>query len=601
MSSQSFDKDAFEAQVKVWMDAPFDAATRDEVGKLFEKYSELYDRFYTQMEFGTGGLRGLMGAGTNRMNQYTVSQATQGLANYIRQQVKNPKKRRFVVGYDSRNNSRFFAETAAAVCAANGIEVYLFKQIRPTPMMSYAIRYFEATSGVMITASHNPKEYNGYKAYWNDGKQITPPHDKRIIAEVRKVDTMDKVKTTDFKRALASGKIKLVGSDIDRAYLAEVKKQRVNVDVIKEWGAKTKIVFTPLHGVGGTVIPKALKQWGFKNVIEEPRQKIPDGNFPTAASPNPEESAALDEAIKLAKKRDAYMVLATDPDADRLGIAVRIKKGQYGLITGNELGALMTWYLLEQHSKAGTLPENPLVVSTIVTSDLVEYIAPAYGATVIETHTGFKWIADEINKNVALRAQGRKHLNFLFGFEESYGYLMGEYARDKDAVVASCIVSEIACWAQSQNMSLFQLLEKIKMGFGIFQEQQKAIYHHGATGMSKIKSIMDKLRKNPPKKVGSLKVERIADYLTNEVKDLKTGRKSKGPGLPASNVLEFALAGGSKIFARPSGTEPKIKFYMNFCDRKNLPIKNKTELGKKSKALDKQLQSCLAAFLKYVG
>ncbi|MBN1517591.1 phospho-sugar mutase [Candidatus Sumerlaeota bacterium] len=593
-----------EKRAKEWLGEEFDAKTRKEVQALFdaEDWVELENRFYQTMEFGTGGLRGVMGAGTNRMNQYTVAQATQGLAAYINKKVKSKAARKVAISYDSRNRSKEFAASCATVLAANGIKTYLFRALRPTPELSFAVRELGCCAGVMVTASHNPKEYNGYKAYWADGKQLTPPHDKGVIAEARRVKSIRQVKTMDFKQAKAKGLVEMIGAEVDRAFLKAVKACSLNPKAIREHGPETKIVFTPLHGTGGTLVPQALKGWGFKNVICEPQQMVPNGDFPTAKSPNPEEPAALNEAIKLAKKKDAELVMATDPDADRLGIAVREGKGKYRLVTGNELGAMIAYYVCETLTEQGRADElqRMMFITTIVTSDLSECIAPRYGVSVEECLTGFKWIAGIVNREEEKRAKGKKFRNCFYGYEESYGYALGTHCRDKDAVVSACIVAEMACWARSRGQSLIQLIEEIVMKFGAFVESQVSIKMEGKAGAEKIGKLMDQLRSNPPKRIGQLTVLRVTDYVNNVVTDVKSGAKSKGPGLPKSNVLEFELSGGSKLFARPSGTEPKIKFYFNFCDRDGAPYTSKKELNKKTKATRELLEQTKESFLKSI-
>ena len=589
-----------EKLARKWLGQGYDAKTRKELKALFaaENWKELEDRFYTQLEFGTGGLRGIMAAGANRMNQYTVAQATQGLANYIRKMIKKSADRRVAIAYDSRHRSREFSETVSSVLAANGIGVFLFRRLRPTPELSFAVCHLRCCAGLVITASHNPKEYSGYKCYWRDGAQVVPPHDKGIIAEVRKVDRLAKVKRMPFKEARDKGLVSMIGAEIDSAFLAAVHEHSLFPQLIRQYGPEVKIVYTPLHGTGGEVIPRALKQWGLKNVIEVASQSKPDGDFPTAASPNPEEAVALAEALKVARQHDADLVLATDPDADRLGIAVRERKGRYRLLSGNQLGGMLAWYLCEGLHETAQMPENPLLVTTIVTSDIGHHICAKYDVKFDTTLTGFKWICEKVRLNEERQAAGKSHDNFIYGYEESYGFTIGQHARDKDAVVSCCAVAEMACWARAQGIGLLGLLDRMHQEFGVFAEDLQSKRYPGKVGMERIRSLMRGLRAKPPKSIGGIRVTGIVDYQKNTVLDCKSGAVTKGPGLPRSNVLEFQLAGGNKILARPSGTEPKIKFYFNFVDRTGLPIASKKILKEKRVALQSKLETCRDAFLK---
>ncbi len=593
MTTLTFSSPEIAARVAEWSAEPFDAKTREEVGALVaaEDTKELEERFYRTLEFGTGGLRGLMGAGTNRMNKPVVAMATQGLANYVRANAEKPGPLRVAISHDSRNQSREFAETAACVLAANDIIVHLSPEIRPTPYLSFACRYLGCHSGIMVTASHNPKEYNGYKVYWDDGSQVVPPHDTGIIRDVEQVTNLAQVKQLDFDDAVAKGLIQIMGKDIDEAFLAAVKLQRLDPAVIA--ANPVKVVFTPLHGVGGTMVPDALADWGFTHVFPEEEQMKPDGNFPTAASPNPEEGAALERAIELAKRVGGELVLATDPDADRLGIAV-LHEGEYRLLTGNQLGALIGDYLFARRKELGTLPAKAAVASTIVTTPLLGQVVRSHGGLYADVLTGFKWIADQARNWKAKDPE----IEFLYGTEESYGFLVGDHAFDKDAVVASCVTAEMAAWAKSRKMTLVDYLETLYLAHGPRLEWQKSVVMPGKDGAERIAALMVTLKETPPGEIAGRKVARRTRIDVGEVYDGQTGEKVGACDLPKSNVVIFDLEDGSKVVARPSGTEPKIKFYFFLVGKRPADI-----AGVRSalKELDAQKPAFQAAFLEAVG
>ena len=539
-----------------WCNDPyFDEASREELKALEGNEAEIEDRFYRQLEFGTGGLRGVIGAGTNRMNIYTVRQATQGLANYIISQ--NGQEKGVAIAHDSRRMSPEFAREAALCLNANGIKTYLFESLRPTPELSFAVREFGCISGIVITASHNPREYNGYKVYWEDGAQITPPHDKNILAEVAKVTEFSAVKTMEEDDARAEGLFQVIGTDFDDRYVAKLKEQSIHPEIIKDAAKDMKIVYTPLHGTGNVPVRRVLRELGFNQVYVVKEQKVPDGNFPTVAYPNPEDEKAWTLALKLAKEVDADIILATDPDADRLGVYAKDSKtGEYVSFTGNMSGMLIAEYILRERTKNGTMPENPALVETIVTTDMAKAIAAAYNVKLIEVLTGFKYIGEQIK---FFEQQHTYH--YVFGLEESYGCLAGTHARDKDAVVAVMCLCEVAAYCKKHNMTLWDMMVSMYEKYGYFKETQYTITMKGIDGARQIAEIMDKLRKNPPKAFGDLKVEKFRDYQNDVIIDMETGEKTT-TGLPKSNVLYFELPDNAWCCARPSGTEPKIKFYM---------------------------------------
>ena len=530
----------FELKVQNWLDGDFDQATKMQILKLrAEDPAALEDAFYKDLEFGTGGLRGIMGVGTNRMNKYTVGMATQGLANYILQHYDGDDPR-VVISYDSRNNSKDFARIAADVLSANGIHVFIFDNIRPTPEMSYAVRLKKAVAGIMITASHNPKEYNGYKVSWSDGGQVTSPVDKEIVAEVAKVSDPSMVK---FEAGLRCGEIESMGADVDEQYLRDLLSLRLSPEAVAKH-RDLKIVYTPLHGCGVRLVPEILKRSGFENIIHVPEQDISDGNFPTCVSPNPEEPAALKLAIEKAEATGADLVIGTDPDADRVGIAVRDNDGKIVLFNGNQTASMLTYYILTRWKELGKLVPGKYVVKTIVTTELITEICKSFDVPVYNVLTGFKYIAEVVKRQ---EAQGGE---FICGGEESYGFNVGQFVRDKDAPVSCMMICECAAWAAEQGMTLYQLMQSIYKKYGYRKEGLVSLVRKGISGAQEIQQIMVDMRNNPPKELCGSPVTRVVDYLEPE----KTGQ-------PKSNVLQFFDEAGDVVSIRPSGTEPKIKFY----------------------------------------
>ena len=550
------DEMSYKDEFNFWLnDDYFDQATKDELLAIRDNEGEIEDRFYKELEFGTGGLRGVIGAGTNRMNIYTVRKASQGLANYI---IKaNGQEKGIAIAYDSRFMSPEFADEAALCMAANGIKAYVFESLRPTPELSFALRTLGCISGIVVTASHNPPEYNGYKVYWEDGAQITAPKDKEIIGEVQAVTDYHAVKTMDKQAAMDAGLYNVIGKEIDDKYMEELKKQIIHPEVIKEVADDIKIVYTPLCGTGNVPVRRILSELGFKNVYVVPEQENPDPKFTTLDYPNPEDPKAFTYALKLAKEKNADIVLATDPDADRLGIyALDTKSGEYMPFTGNMSGMLIAEYILRERTATGTMPVNPALVTTIVTTNMTTPITEAYGVKLIEVLTGFKFIGEQIK----LFEQTGSN-NYVFGLEESYGCLAGTHARDKDAVVAVMCLCEVAAWCKKEGKTLYDMMLEVYEKYGYYKETQYAITLKGIDGSKQIAAIMDKLRNNPPKNFGDLDVVRVRDYENNKIVELATG-KAYETGLPKSNVLYFDLTNDSWCCARPSGTEPKIKFYM---------------------------------------
>ncbi len=534
-------------------DSYFDEDTRAELKALTDE-AEIEDRFYRQLEFGTGGLRGVIGAGTNRMNIYTVRQATQGLANYVLSQ--NGADKGVAIAYDSRIMSPEFADEAALCLNANGIKAYVFESLRPTPELSFAVRKLHCMAGIVITASHNPREYNGYKVYWEDGAQITPPHDKNILAEVAKVTSFDMVKTMAKADAEAQGLYNVIGSDIDDDYMEQLKKQSIHPEIIREMAGDFKIVYTPLHGTGNLPVRRVLKELGFTNVYVVPEQELPDGTFPTVAYPNPESPKAFELALKLAKEKDADIVLATDPDADRLGVYCKnTETGEYISFTGNMSGMLIADYILKERKATGTMPANPALVETIVTTDMAKAVAAAYDVKLIEVLTGFKYIGEQIKF-----FEEQNTYNYVFGLEESYGCLAGTYARDKDACVAVMMLCEVASYYKKQGKTLWDAMLDLYEKYGYYREGLETVTLKGISGAEEIKQRMEDSRKNPPKEFAGYEVLAVRDYLTDERKDMKTGEVTK-TGLPTSNVLYYELSNNAWCCVRPSGTEPKIKYY----------------------------------------
>ena len=562
-------------RASVWLGNEFNEETRKEVREMLEKdEKKLIDAFYQDLEFGTGGLRGIMGAGTNRMNIYTLGMATQGLSNYIINKIGN-KGIRVAIAHDCRNNSRYFAETAADIFSANGFEVFLFESLRPTPELSFAIRQYRCQSGVVITASHNPPEYNGYKAYWDDGGQVVPPHDDGIIEEVRRITSVKEIRFDARK-----DKIKILGKETDDLFLKEVLNMRINPEIIKKH-QDIGIVYTPIHGTGVTMVPPALRMFGFRNIISVAEQDIVDGNFPTVKSPNPEEQGALMMAISKAAESGAELVMATDPDADRLGIAVKNKKGDFVLLNGNQTGALLMYYTLSQFKERGKYMGNEYVIKTIVTSDLLDRIAEGYKVECFNVLTGFKYFA-ELIRNL----EGKK--KYIGGGEESYGYLPGDYVRDKDAVGSCALIAEAAAWAKENGMSLYDMLIDIYVKFGLYKEKLFNIVRKGKEGADEIKAMMKEYRNNPPKTINNSKVIKIDDYDELVSRDMLTG-KSTPIRLVKSDVLQFFLADGSKISVRPSGTEPKIKFYFSV----NIRLESPYQFDEKEKLLDQRINGII--------
>lgn len=541
-------------KVNRWIEGNYDADTKAAVRQLLDddNETELTDAFYKNLEFGTGGLRGLIGIGSNRMNQYTVGAATQGLANYLKKSFEGTI--RVAIAHDSRNKSPEFARITADVFSANGIQVYLFKELRPTPELSFAIRALGCQSGVVITASHNPKEYNGYKAYWNDGGQVVAPHDKAIIAEVNGIQSVE-----DIRFNGNADLVTLIGEEIDEQYLNEViAKNVVNHDVIHRQH-DLKIVFTPIHGTGITLVPKALARIGFTNVHIVEAQATPDGNFPTVVYPNPEETEAMTLAVDMAKRLDADLVMATDPDADRVGSAVKNQHGEWQLLNGNQMASLLIFYLLRAWRDAGKLTGKEFVAKTIVTTELINTMCQRYGVKCYDTLTGFKYIA-----NVIGELEGKEQ--FIGGGEESYGYLIGDAVRDKDAVASCAMIAELTAYAKDQGLSLFDLLTEIYLENGFYYEGLISLTKKGKEGAEEIQQMMADLRSNPPATVAGSKPVQVLDYQNLTVTDLTTGQSSEipvGMGIEKSNVIQLVLADGTKVSARPSGTEPKIKFYVS--------------------------------------
>ena len=546
-----------------WCTSPiFDDATKSELKSLEGNEDEIFDRFYRELEFGTGGLRGVIGAGTNRMNFYTVGKATQGLANFINKQGAAAKG--VAIAFDSRRMSPEFADTAACVLAANGIKAYIFDSLRPTPELSFALRTLGCTAGIVVTASHNPPEYNGYKVYWEDGAQITPPHDKgimaevdaQIIGEVNAIKDYAEIKKMTTEEAKAAGLYEVIGKEIDDKYMEALKKLVLHPEAIKQMASSLKIVYTPLHGTGNVPVRRVLKELGFEQVTVVPEQELPDGNFPTVSYPNPEDKKAFALALDLAKKIDADLVLATDPDADRLGVYAKdTKTGEYKVFTGNMSGMLICEYEMSQKKALGILPENGALVTTIVSSNMAQAVAKEYGMKFIECLTGFKYIGEQIK---FFEQSGSNE--YVFGFEESYGCLVGTHARDKDAVVAVMALCEAAAYYKTQGITLWDQMLNIYNKYGYYKEDLFTMTFKGADGAKKMQDMMDAYRKNTPKQVGAYKVLRLRDYKNDVITDLATG-ETIPTGLPKSNVLYFELENDAWFCVRPSGTEPKIKFY----------------------------------------
>ncbi len=560
--------------VQKWLNGNYDEETKEAIRKMIaENQNELNESFYKSLEFGTGGLRGIMGVGTNRMNKYTVAMATQGLANYVISSFRDTKNLKAAVAYDCRNNSPLFAKITASVLAANGIHVYLFDKLRPTPELSFAVRQLGCQVGVMITASHNPKEYNGYKAYWNDGGQFVAPHDTNVIDEVLKIKSLE-----DIKMSGNEDNIEIIGEDIDKIYLDRVEKNCLLPDVIRRH-KDIKIVYTPLHGTGVTLVPAILQRLGFTNVTMVKEQAINDGNFPTVKSPNPEEKSALEMAIALAKDIDADIVMATDPDADRVGIAVKRKDGQWMLLNGNQTASVLTYYLVNQWKVNNKLIGKEFIVKTIVTSELIKDIAERNGVKSYDVLTGFKFIADKIKE-----LEGKEV--FIGGGEESYGYMIGDFVRDKDAVSTCAMIAEIAAWAADNGKTFFDVLIDLYKEYGFYKEDLLSMTKKGKSGNEEIKQMMVDYRSNPPKEIAGSKVVCIKDYQLQTSTNLQTG-DVESIVLPKSNVLQFFTEDGSKVSVRPSGTEPKIKFYFGVKGK----LTNPEDFDAVNNALDSKIKA----------
>lgn len=558
-----------------WLNGPFDEDTKTKI-RLLQKESPdaLEDAFYKDLEFGTGGLRGLMGPGTNRINRYTIAMATQGFANYLKKAVSG--EIRVVIAHDCRNNSRDFAEITAGVMAANGIRVFLFEALRPTPELSFTIRRLHGHGGVVCTASHNPKEYNGYKAYWSDGGQLVPPHDKNVMAEVGRISSIEEVKWSG-----GENNITLIGEDADEAYLEAIGKLSVYPDIIQQQH-NLDIVYTPIHGTGITLVPEILKRFGFTNVHIVKEQATPDGNFPTVVYPNPEEPEAMSLGMRQAEKLNADLLLGTDPDADRVAVGIKDNHGNWSLLNGNQTAVLLFNYILSARNAKGLAKPNDFICKTIVTSDLIDVFAQNQEIRCLNVLTGFKWIAEKIRENEGT-------LNFVCGGEESYGYMIGDQTRDKDAISAVALICEMAAVAKNRNKTLFDELLGLYVTYGFYKERLVSITRKGMHGAAEIAAMMQRFRENPPKAIAGSEVIALLDYQTRETKDLQTGQVT-AITLPPSNVLQFKLKDGSKISARPSGTEPKIKFYFSV----HTTLKSEADYDEVNALLEKRIDEIIS-------
>ncbi|MBS4012637.1 MAG: phospho-sugar mutase [Bacteroidetes bacterium] len=564
------------AKANIWLEGNYDADTKAQVSNLLNKdHKELIESFYTDLEFGTGGLRGIMGVGTNRMNKYTVGMATQGFANFLIKNFPSEKKIKVAIAYDCRNNSKYFAQISAEVLSGNNIEAYLFNELQPTPLLSYAVRKLNCQGGIVITASHNPKEYNGYKVYGPDGGQLISPQDKQVIDEVRSIKSVDDIKFERVEKNIIS-----IPDSIIESYLEEISSLSLSPNIIAKH-KNLKIVFTPIHGTTYKIAPLAFKKFGFNNIINIPEQDITDGNFPTVNYPNPEEAAALKMAMDKAKSVDAEIVMATDPDGDRVGIAVKDLKGELIPLNGNQTASILIFYLLEQWKQKNKIKGKEFIVKTIVTTELLTKIANVYNVECYDVLTGFKYIA-EIIRNL----EGNKQ--FIGGGEESYGYLIGDLTRDKDAVISCCFIAEAAAWAKEYNKSLFELLVEIYVLFGFYKEKLISITKKGKEGLEEIQKMMNDVRNNPPSSINNSEVVLIKDYKLSIEKDIKSGTE-KVINLPKSNVIQIFLEDGTKITMRPSGTEPKIKFYFGVFGKLN----NKSDFEKVDKELDSKIENVI--------
>ena len=566
-------------KAQVWLDGNYDEATKSAVRSMLENSdtTDLVESFYKDLEFGTGGLRGIMGVGTNRMNIYTVGSATQGLSNYLKKEFAG-QQISVVVGHDSRNNSRLFAESAADIFSANGIKVYLFESLRPTPEISFAIRHLGCQSGIVITASHNPKEYNGYKAYWSDGAQVIAPHDHNIINEVNKIKSVDDIKFEGNKEL-----IQIIGEDVDSVYLEEISKLTLSPESIKR-NKDMKIVYTPIHGTGITVIPRALKMYGFENIIDVPEQNVISGDFPTVISPNPEEPAALQMAVDKAKEVGADIVMASDPDADRVGIAVKNDKGEWILVNGNQTAMMLVYYLVKRWSELGKITGKEYLVKTIVTTELIATMAKKFNVPYFDCYTGFKWIA------AIIREQEGK-MKYIGGGEESYGFLCQDFVRDKDAVSACTMIAEVAAWAKDNGKTVYELIQDIYLEFGFSKEKGISVVKKGKSGAEEIKQMMSQFRVAPPKELAGSQVVVIKDYSTLRMIDVLAGKTESLEMPESSNVLQYFTADGTKVSVRPSGTEPKIKFYIEV----KLPIASRADYDAVNAAAEEKVLAVKAS------
>jgi len=542
-------------QYQNWLNSPaVDEATKAELRSIESDETEINERFYKHLEFGTGGLRGIIGAGTNRMNNYVVRRATQGIATYIANNGEDLKKRGVAIAYDSRHFSDEFALQAALVFCANGIKAYLFDELRPTPELSFAVRHLGAIAGIVITASHNPSAYNGYKVYWEDGGQLPPSVSDKVLETINEIGMFD-VKTMSKDEAIKSGLLQIIGKEVDDAFINAVYKQAINKEIVKRVADTFKLIYTPIHGTGNKPVRAILEKSGFKNVLIVKEQEMPDGAFPTVKSPNPEEKSCFDIAIKMAKENDVALIIGTDPDADRMGIVVKNKNGEYVTMTGNQVGAMLANYILTAKKENGTLPQNAAIISTIVSTKMARAIADSFGVKYFETLTGFKFIGELIYE-----FECNNSYEYMFGFEESYGYLAGTHARDKDAVVASMLVAEMAAYYSEKGMTLYDAMQELYAKFGGFAEETVSITMEGAQGIAQIGAIMQRIRDDKPSTIGEFSVLAIRDYKSGIRYDIENGTEGE-TGLPTSDVLYFELSNGVSFVARPSGTEPKIKLY----------------------------------------
>ena len=564
------------AKAQTWLGQGYDEKTKGEVRRMLENEdkTELIESFYKDLEFGTGGLRGIMGVGTNRMNIYTVGAATQGLSNYLKKEFADLPQIKVVIGHDCRNNSRLFAETSADIFSANGIKVYLFESLRPTPEMSFTIRELGCQSGIILTASHNPKEYNGYKAYWNDGAQMISPHDKNTIAEVNKIRSVEDIK---FKGN--PDLIEIIGEEIDKLFLERIKTLSLSPEAI-ERHKDMKIVYTPIHGTGVKLIPAVLKEYGFSNIIHVPEQDVVSGDFPTVVSPNPEEPAALDMAIKKAQETGAELVLASDPDADRIGIAIKDDKDEFILVNGNQIAMIFLNYLITRYRELGRLTGNEYIVKTIVTTELIKNIADKNNVKYFDCYTGFKWIAAVIREN-----EGK--MKYIGGGEESYGFLAEDFVRDKDAVSACALMAEIAAWAKDNGKTMYEMLQDIYLTYGYAKQKGISVVRKGKSGAEEIEAMMKNYRNNPMEEIAGSKVILVKDYATLVANDLTENEKYTIDMPTTSNVLQYFTEDGTKVSIRPSGTEPKIKFYIEVKGE----LKSREDYEKADAAADKKIES----------